>query len=60
MALSDSQERLKAHLSTFNTYDLQRLRDCFEYEYQVEPENRERIQEILDFIGDALKVKLQS
>ncbi len=47
-----------AHLATLGTVDLQRLRECFEYELTVEPENRDRIEEILDFIGRTLKEKL--
>ena len=57
-SLSEDQQRLKAHLQTLGTVDLQRLRECFEYEYQVEPDNRDRINEILTFIADVLKEKL--
>lgn len=58
-SLSEDQQRLKAHLQTLGTFDLQRLRDCFEYEYKTEPDNRDRIEEILNFIAEVLKEKLK-
>lgn len=50
-------ESLKNHLSAFNIYDLERLKECFEYEYSIEPENRDAINEILDCIKTAIKDK---
>ena len=50
-------ESLKNHLSTFNIYDLERLKECFEYEYSIEPENRDAISEILKSIKTAIEDK---
>ncbi len=54
----EDMERLKLHLQSLEVFELQRLRECFEYEYSTEPENRERIREILDTIEETLRQKL--
>ena len=51
-------QRLKMHLNTLEVSELRRLRECFEYEYSTEPENRVQIREILDSIEEILRVKL--
>ena len=50
-------EILKRHLSMMQLYDLYRLRECFSYSYRIEPENRERIQDILDHIDSVIEHK---
>ena len=48
---------LKKHLSEMSLYDLYRLRECFSYSYRVEPDNRDRIQDILDHIDVVIEHK---
>ena len=48
-------ETLKKHLSGMATYDLNRLKQCFLYSKKYEPENRERIEDILEHIDHVLK-----
>lgn len=58
--LSEDQQRLKEHLKTLGTTDLQRLRQCFEYELTLKSSDNARVNEILDFIGVVLKEKLNN
>lgn len=53
-------EILKRHLSMMPLYDLYRLRECFSYSYRIEPENQERIQDILDHIDSVIEHKKRS
>ena len=50
VVLKEPKELLIQKLEEMNIYDLERLRDCFNYEYKAEPENREYIQDILNHI----------
>ena len=52
---SEQNELLKARLSEMNKYDLERLKQCFEYEYQWHPENKEDIDNILAHINMLLE-----
>lgn len=43
------------HLKKQNVYDLERLRECFNYELKIEPENKDAIEEILESIEQILQ-----
>lgn len=58
--LSEDQQRLKLHLQTLGTRDLQRLRECFEYELTIRADDKDRIEEILEYIEKVLREKLNS
>ena len=55
--MPEDHERLYEYIRDFNIYDLERLKVCFEYELKIEPENKDRIEEILGCINDALAEK---
>ena len=42
------------HLKKLNIYDLERLKDCFEYEYEIHPEKKDDIDTILEHITKLL------
>ena len=56
----DARQLLKRHIEQFNGYDLERLQDCFEYEYSIHPEKEDRIREILTIIKEELVKKRTS
>ncbi len=51
---SERNELLKQHLSKFNKYDLERLRECFLQEYSYHPENKDDIDNIIAHINTLL------
>ena len=51
---SERNELLKQHLSKLNRYELERLRQCFEREYQYHPENKSDIDNIIAHIDMSL------
>ena len=52
-----TKELLLAKLKEMNVYDLERLRECFEYEFKINEPNREYIKDILEHIRLAMDDK---
>ena len=50
----DNRKTLQEHLNQFSIYDLQRLLDCFKYEYSLPNADKERINEIIECIKNAI------
>ncbi len=55
--MDEDYERLLNYIREFNIYDLERLKTCFEYELTIEPENKERIEQILNCINISIAEK---
>ena len=49
------EDMLARHIAQFNVYDLERLEQCFEYEYRFHPENKAAIDDILMHIRTEMK-----
>ncbi len=53
--MADRDADLSAYLSTFNVYDLERLKSCFEYEYSTRKDSKGDIKHIIDTIDEVLQ-----
>ena len=53
----ERDEHLISHLQTLNLYDLERLKVCFEYEFDHDEENRENLSNILHHLNIILDSK---
>ena len=56
---TERDELLIKHLGILNIYDLLRLKDCFEYEFEHDIENRESLDNILVNLNMILQQKQQ-